>query len=146
MASRDAVLDQTPLSATTGSPLPPLARGWLVALLPRRQVSTGARGDVRATQAPRWRRSWGNQPLRCKNAKKAREIVRGKATETKAETKTEAKEAKKAENEVAETIAAWIEATWNDKGDWAGAPSEIPERIRAGEWRKPRKAEAEAAE
>jgi ParB family chromosome partitioning protein len=35
---------------------------------------------------------------------------------------------------VAEKIAAWIEATWNDS-TWGGAPAEIPARIRAGEWR-----------
>ena len=39
---------------------------------------------------------------------------------------------------MAEAIAAWIEATWNDKGDWAGAPDQIPALIRSGDWRKHR--------
>jgi hypothetical protein len=43
---------------------------------------------------------------------------------------------KKSENAVAEAIAAWIEATWNENGDWGGAPSEIPARIRSGDWRE----------
>ena len=81
---------------------------------------------------------------RSKNAKKARAIVRkaNAASEAKAEALAE----KKTENEIAEIIAAWIESTWNEKGDWAGAPSEIPTLIRSGEWRKQRKAEAAAAE
>ncbi len=71
---------------------------------------------------------------RSKNAKKARAIVSGgKASEAKVE------------NVVAEAIAAWIEATWNEKGDWAGAPAKIPDLIRSGEWRKHRAAE-DAAE
>jgi ParB family transcriptional regulator, chromosome partitioning protein len=37
-------------------------------------------------------------------------------------------------DEVAETIAAWIEANWGD-GNWDGAPAAIPQRIRNGEWR-----------
>jgi ParB family chromosome partitioning protein len=68
---------------------------------------------------------------RSKNAKKAREIVGGAASSAK----ENAKETKKAENEVAEAIAAWIEATWNE-ATWGGSPSEIPARIRNGEWRK----------
>lgn len=80
---------------------------------------------------------------RSKNAKKAREIVRGGAA--KAEAASEARETRKLEKEVAEAIAAWIEATWNNKGDWAGAPSEIPALIRSGEWRK-RSAAEDAAE
>jgi ParB family transcriptional regulator, chromosome partitioning protein len=79
---------------------------------------------------------------RSKNAKKAREIVRGsKASEAKSEARAE----KKAENAVAEAIAVWIETTWDEKGDWAGAPSEIPKLIRSGEWRKRRETE-DAAE
>jgi ParB family chromosome partitioning protein len=70
---------------------------------------------------------------RNKNAKKAREIVHGGAE-------------KKSENAVAEAIAAWIEATWNDKGDWGGAPSEIPALIRSGEWRKQPVVAEDAAE
>jgi len=59
---------------------------------------------------------------RSKNAKKAREIVNGVRSETKSE------------DAVAKTIASWIENNWNDE-TWGGAPSEIPKRIRAGEWR-----------
>jgi ParB family transcriptional regulator, chromosome partitioning protein len=77
---------------------------------------------------------------RSKNAKKAREIVRG------SKAKSEARETRKLEKEVAESIAAWIEATWNSKGDWAGAPDQIPALIRSGEWRKHRAAEDDAAE
>ena len=48
---------------------------------------------------------------------------------------------------MAEAIAAWIEATWNDKGDWGGAPAQIPKLIRSGEWKKYRTAaEDDAAE
>ena len=77
---------------------------------------------------------------RSKNAKKARAIVSGKKKPNMfdADVKTEAKAEKKTENAVAEAIAAWIEATWNEKGDWAGAPSEIPALIRSGDWRKHR--------
>lgn len=79
---------------------------------------------------------------RSKNAKKARAIVSG------GKAPTAAPSTKKLEKEIGEAIAAWIEATWNDKGDWAGAPSQIPDLIRSGEWKKHRKAEdgAEAAE
>lgn len=83
---------------------------------------------------------------RSKNAKKAREIVRKtktkklgallEASSEASEAKAEAKAGKKLENEVAEAIASWIEATWNAKGDWAGAPDQIPGLIRSGEWRK----------
>lgn len=70
---------------------------------------------------------------RSKNAKKARKIVRGVGGESAATEKTE----KKSEDAVAKQIAAWIEANWSDEeGNWAGAPSEIPKRIRAGEWRE----------
>ena len=86
---------------------------------------------------------------RSKNAKKARAIVSGgkkkKPNMFEADAKTEAKAEKKIEKEVAEAIAAWIEVTWNDKGDWAGAPSEIPALIRSGDWKKHRAAE-DAAE
>jgi ParB family transcriptional regulator, chromosome partitioning protein len=74
---------------------------------------------------------------RSKNAKKARAIVSGAS---------EARSEKKVENAVAEAIANWIEATWNDKGDWAGAPSQIPGLIRSGEWRKHAAATEDAAE
>lgn len=79
---------------------------------------------------------------RSPNAKKAREVMGrpepkpaagGGAALPAATLNT--KEWKKAEDIVAETIAAWIEANWNGK-DWDGAPSAIPARIRAGEWRK----------
>jgi len=93
---------------------------------------------------------------RSKNAKKARAIVSGGKkpkkpnmfeTDAKTDAKADAKAEKKLENAVAEAIAAWIEATWNDKGDWAGAPAEIPKLIRSGEWRKHRAAaEDDAAE
>jgi ParB family transcriptional regulator, chromosome partitioning protein len=76
---------------------------------------------------------------RSKNAKKAREIVSGGKS-------SEARETKKLENGVAEAIAAWIEATWNEKGDWAGAPAQIPNLIREGEWRKHRDSSDAAAE
>jgi ParB family chromosome partitioning protein len=82
---------------------------------------------------------------RSKNAKKARAIVRGGKAAAATEAKSEARAEKKAENAVAEAIAAWVEATWNDKGDWAGAPAEIPALIRSGEWKKHRAA-ADAAE
>jgi ParB family chromosome partitioning protein len=71
---------------------------------------------------------------RSKNAKKAREIVSGGAAAASEE--PSAKLVKKSENAVAEAIAAWIEATWNENGDWGGAPSEIPARIRSGDWRE----------
>jgi hypothetical protein len=74
---------------------------------------------------------------RSKNAKKARAIVHGGKA---AAATSEARETKKIEKETAEAIAVWIEATWNDKGDWAGAPSEIPALIRSGDWRKHRAA------
>lgn len=70
---------------------------------------------------------------RSKNAKKAREIVQGKSKKSQ---KTQARIDLTIENAVAEAIAAWVEATWNDKGDWAGAPSEIPALIRSGAWKK----------
>ncbi len=85
---------------------------------------------------------------RSKNAKKARAIVSGgkkKPNMFETDAKAEAKAEKKTENAVAEAIAVWIEATWNDKGDWAGAPSEIPALIRNGDWKKHRAA-ADAAE
>jgi ParB family chromosome partitioning protein len=77
---------------------------------------------------------------RSKNAKKARAIVSGGKAKS-----SEARETKKMEKEVAEAIAAWIEATWDEKGDWAGAPSQIPALIRSGEWKKHRAAD-DAAE
>lgn len=55
---------------------------------------------------------------RSKNAKKARAIM-GTANV----------------GDVVEQIAAWIEDNWTN-GNWDGAPSEIPRRIRAGEWKK----------
>ena len=58
------------------------------------------------------------------NAKKAREILGGgNGDRLPAVAK-----------DVAEKIAAWIEATWNDK-DWGGAPKEIPRLIRDGAWK-----------
>ena len=75
---------------------------------------------------------------RSKNAKKAREVMgkpEPKAVSGGGGAIASAPSAKKVENSVAEAIAAWIEATWNDT-DWGGAPSDIPKRIREGEWRK----------
>jgi ParB family chromosome partitioning protein len=62
---------------------------------------------------------------RSKNAKKAAEIL-GKRPA-----------AKKLEDEVAETIANWI-------AESCDSLSEVPDRIRAGEWRKKRKKSAES--
>jgi len=59
---------------------------------------------------------------RSKNARKARAIM-GETVD------------------VAEAIAAWVEENWGG-GNWDGAPSEIPKRIRAGEWRKEKGKEA----
>lgn len=65
---------------------------------------------------------------RSRNAKKAREIVSGgKATTPRSD--------KGVEEATAGAIADWIEENWQG-GNWDGAPSAIPERIRAGEWRK----------
>lgn len=80
---------------------------------------------------------------RSPNAKKAREVmgrpepksVDGGATALPAAT-LNTKEWKKAEDIVAETIAAWIEANWVSDGNWDGTPAAIPARIRAGDWRK----------
>jgi len=62
---------------------------------------------------------------RSKNAKKAREIVNGGASNGAS---------KKFEKEIAEMIASWIEKGWNDK-DWSGDVKRIPGMIRAGEYR-----------
>ena len=82
---------------------------------------------------------------RSKNAKKARQVM-GRSEAGKSEPKSEAAEPatdpavptkkglKKLEDAVAEAIAAWVEATWNE-GNWNGAPSDIPVLIRKGEWR-----------
>ena len=80
---------------------------------------------------------------RSPNAKKAREVmsrpepksVDGGGAALPAAT-LNTKEWKKAEDIVAETIAAWIEANWVSDGNWDGTPAAIPARIRAGEWRK----------
>jgi ParB family transcriptional regulator, chromosome partitioning protein len=54
---------------------------------------------------------------------------------------------RKVEDRTAKTIAAWIEANWSG-GAWAGAPDQIPNKLRAGEWREHRtdRKEAEHAE
>ena len=85
---------------------------------------------------------------RSPNAKKAREVMGkpepkpagggGGATMPAA---TGARETKKIEDGVAEAIAAWVTETWGN-GNWDGAPSAIPERIRKGEWREYRGGEA----
>lgn len=62
---------------------------------------------------------------RSKNAAKAREIVGGKKPAT-----TNGKPAE----DVAEAIAAWIEKNWSET-EWSGDVKEIPNKIRAGEWR-----------
>jgi ParB family chromosome partitioning protein len=76
---------------------------------------------------------------RSPNAKRARAIMgrpepkpAGPAT---AEAGPTGRAAQRLEDAVAESIAAWIEATWNGDGNWDGSPAAIPERIRAGEWR-----------
>ena len=45
------------------------------------------------------------------------------------------KDVKLVEDATAETIAAWIEANWNED-DWNGAPADIPAKIRRGDWRR----------
>jgi ParB family transcriptional regulator, chromosome partitioning protein len=81
------------------------------------------------------------------NARKAREIMGGGAPAppppavASPEAPT-ARSLKKIEDEAAEAIAAWVAATWGE-GSWDGAPAEIPQRIRSGEWREHR---AKAAE
>jgi ParB family transcriptional regulator, chromosome partitioning protein len=75
---------------------------------------------------------------RSQNAKKARAIMgRGGAGGGGATPVPNpgAKDARKLEDAIAEAIADWIQATWSE-GDWGGAPKEIPNRIRAGEWRE----------
>ena len=87
---------------------------------------------------------------RSKNAKKARQVMgrseAGRSEAGKSEPKSEAAEPatdpavptkkglKKLEDAVAEAIAVWIEATWNE-GNWNGATSDIPILLRKGEWR-----------
>jgi ParB family chromosome partitioning protein len=82
---------------------------------------------------------------RSQNARRARAIVRGIPEETGL-TPREAvgsRSEQKIEDAVAVRIADWIEKNWNEK-DWDGAPKEIPQRIRAGEWRE--KASEDAAQ
>jgi ParB family chromosome partitioning protein len=90
---------------------------------------------------------------RSKNAKKARAIVRGDRPEktpvlalagappvfTK-----EAWDTKKVEDRTAAKIAAWVEANWSG-GAWAGAPDQIPAKLRAGEWREPARSAGQSA-
>jgi ParB family transcriptional regulator, chromosome partitioning protein len=77
---------------------------------------------------------------RSKNAKKAREIVRGdKGAGAGA---AGAGSVKEIETATAEAIARWLERNWNGS-DWGGSVEELPKRIRAGEWRE---AAREAAE
>lgn len=72
---------------------------------------------------------------RSPNAAKAREIVSGKQTPVPASGDAPADwDTKKVEDRAAEKIAAWIEGNWGG-GEWAGAPDQIPAKIRAGEWR-----------
>ena len=81
---------------------------------------------------------------RSENAGKARAIM-GKpepkappaAAPDPASAEPSARSLRKIEDGVAETIAAWVAASWGD-GNWDGAPAAIPDRIRAGEWRKHR--------
>lgn len=81
---------------------------------------------------------------RSPNAKKAREVMgrpepkSGGGGGATASAASSARDSKKLEDSVAETIAAWIEANWNNDGDWDGSPAAIPERIRKGEWRSHR--------
>ena len=78
---------------------------------------------------------------RSKNAKKAREIVSGtKSAPASAPVAREDRDTRKVEDRAAATIATWIEKNWVE--GWDGDPKEIPKRIRAGEWREVRKAEA----
>ena len=73
---------------------------------------------------------------RSPNAKKAREVMgRPEPRPALPAATLPPKEWKKAEDIVAETIAAWIEANWVSDNNWDGSPDAIPERIRAGEWR-----------
>jgi ParB family chromosome partitioning protein len=69
---------------------------------------------------------------RSRNAVRARAIVRGE--NGVAAPVSGVRSDRNVESEVAEAIAAWVEKTWGD-GNWDGAPSEIPRRIRAGDWR-----------
>ena len=77
---------------------------------------------------------------RSKNAKKARAIVDGgKSTTVPAAPAREDWDTRKVEDRAAAAIAAWIERTWNDE-TWSGSVKEIPEMIRAGDWREKAKA------
>lgn len=67
---------------------------------------------------------------RSKNAKKAREILGQPEAKSDVSSRT-----LRSDDDVAEAIASWIEATWGG-GNWDGAPALIPERIRKGEWRQ----------
>jgi ParB family transcriptional regulator, chromosome partitioning protein len=76
---------------------------------------------------------------RSQNAKKARQVM-GKPEPAAAEPEAAAptkKSVRKSEDAVAEAIAAWVEDTWRD-GNWNGAPSDIPIKIREGDWREHR--------
>ena len=77
---------------------------------------------------------------RSKNAKKARAILGEKtksaglgAVETFPSVSNR-EVSRETEDRVAAAIAAWVEANWSG-GNWDGAPSAIPDRIRNGEWR-----------
>jgi ParB family transcriptional regulator, chromosome partitioning protein len=73
---------------------------------------------------------------RSPNARKAREVMGQPEPKTAGDASvTTPKELKRAEDSVAETIAAWVEKTWNGDENWDGSPRDIPARIRAGEWR-----------
>jgi ParB-like chromosome segregation protein Spo0J len=71
---------------------------------------------------------------RSPNAKRAREILGG-GEQKLAPDPTNSHTTKKGEDAVAESIAVWIERTWNGDENWDGSPKDIPQRIRAGEWR-----------
>jgi len=77
---------------------------------------------------------------RSQNAKKARQVM-GRPEPAAGAAQPEAtptkKSVKKLEDGVAEAIAAWVEDTWRD-GNWNGAPSDIPIKIREGDWREHR--------
>src|SRR5208337_2151675 len=78
---------------------------------------------------------------RSPNAKKARQVMGKPEPAAGAVTQPEAaptkKSVRKLEDAVAEAIAAWVEDTWRD-GNWNGAPSDIPIKIREGDWREHR--------
>ncbi len=68
---------------------------------------------------------------RSPNAQRAREVMGGGAGKPA----PTSGHAPRGDDAVAEAIAAWVERTWNGDENWDGSPKDIPQRIRAGEWR-----------